>query len=31
MCGRFTLTYRERERLAADLGVPLEQLLPAPG
>ncbi|HWO72871.1 MAG TPA: SOS response-associated peptidase [Dehalococcoidia bacterium] len=26
MCGRFTLTYRERERLAEELGVPVEQL-----
>ncbi len=26
MCGRFTLTYRERERLALELGVPLDQL-----
>src|ERR1700730_18546082 len=26
MCGRFTLTYRERERLARELGVPLDQL-----
>ena len=26
MCGRFTLSYRERERLAAELGVPIEQL-----
>jgi putative SOS response-associated peptidase YedK len=25
MCGRFTLTYRERERLAEELGVPVEQ------
>ena len=26
MCGRFTLTYRERERLAFELGVPIEEL-----
>src|SRR3990172_6677091 len=26
MCGRFTLTYRERERLAAELGVNVEQI-----
>ncbi len=26
MCGRFTLTYRDRERLASELGVPVEQL-----
>lgn len=26
MCGRFTLTYRERERLAEELGVPIEQV-----
>jgi putative SOS response-associated peptidase YedK len=26
MCGRFTLTYRERERLAEELGVPVEQV-----
>ncbi len=26
MCGRFTLSYREAERLAAQLGVPLESL-----
>jgi putative SOS response-associated peptidase YedK len=26
MCGRFTLTYREREQLAYELGVPVDQL-----
>ncbi len=26
MCGRFTLTYREHEQLAAELGVPIEQI-----
>ncbi|HEX5139697.1 MAG TPA: SOS response-associated peptidase [Dehalococcoidia bacterium] len=26
MCGRFTLTYRERERLAEELGVPYEEI-----
>jgi putative SOS response-associated peptidase YedK len=26
MCGRFTLTYREREALAFELGVPVEQV-----
>lgn len=26
MCGRFTLTYRDHERLAAELGVPAESL-----
>src|SRR4051812_24319833 len=26
MCGRFTLTYEERERLSEELGVPLEQI-----
>src|SRR5713101_609957 len=26
MCGRFTLTYRKAELLAAELGVPLESL-----
>src|SRR3972149_6450235 len=26
MCGRFTLTYRERERLAEELGVNVEQI-----
>lgn len=26
MCGRFTLTYRERKALADELGVPIEQL-----
>jgi putative SOS response-associated peptidase YedK len=28
MCGRFTLTYRERERLAFELGVPVEEIPP---
>ena len=27
MCGRFTLTYRRAELLAAELGVPVESLL----
>src|SRR5215211_5199991 len=27
MCGRMTLTYREKERLAEELGVPVEQIL----
>jgi len=26
MCGRYTLTYRQAERLALELGVPVEQL-----
>lgn len=26
MCGRFTLTFREKQRLALELGVPVEQL-----
>ncbi len=26
MCGRFTLSYRDREHLAAELGVPVEQI-----
>ena len=26
MCGRFTLSYRERERLSEELGVPIEQI-----
>jgi putative SOS response-associated peptidase YedK len=26
MCGRFTLTYRERQRLAIELGVPVDQI-----
>ncbi|MEP6871989.1 MAG: SOS response-associated peptidase family protein [Anaerolineaceae bacterium] len=26
MCGRFTLTYRRAELLAAELGVPIESL-----
>src|SRR5437762_36434 len=26
MCGRFTLTYRERQRLASELGVPVDQI-----
>src|SRR5688572_5920884 len=26
MCGRFTLTFRERERLANELGVPVEEV-----
>lgn len=28
MCGRFTLTYRERQELAGELGVPIEQIPP---
>ena len=30
MCGRFTLTYRDRERLAKELGVPVEQITNSP-
>src|SRR3954451_24552508 len=26
VCGRFTLTYRERERLARKLGIPIEEI-----
>ena len=26
MCGHYTLTYREAEQLAVELGVPVEQL-----
>src|SRR3954469_11411275 len=26
MCGRFTLTYRDRDRLSEELGIPLEQI-----
>src|SRR5687767_5035660 len=29
MCGRFTLTYRERQRLADELGVAVEELTEA--
>src|SRR5687767_4944908 len=28
MCGRFTLTYRERQALADELGVPIEEIPP---